>query len=65
MFLNFKADPSRVAPRGGRWNARFKLAPIDKFDGGETVLGPYGAIILKRDTSDLKRTLEEARMRTS
>ena len=65
VFLNFSAAPARVASRGGRGNARFKLAPIDRFDGGETVLGPHGGIVLKRDTTDLKRTLERQRMRTS
>jgi oligo-1,6-glucosidase/alpha-glucosidase len=65
MFLNFNAAPARIAPRGGRWNARFKLPPVDKFDGGEIVLGPYGGIVLKQDATDLKRTLEKQRMRTS
>ena len=65
VLLNFSAVPVRIAPRGGRWNAIFKLSPADDFYEGETVLSPFSGMILKRETSDLKRTLEKARMRTS
>lgn len=64
VFLNFNAVPTRIAPRGGRWSPLYRLNPGDFQDDG-TVLAPYGGVILKRDTTDLKRTLENQRVRTS
>ncbi len=65
VFLNFGSSPLRLAPRGARWTSLFKLTPADSLQEGAIVLDAFGGIVLKRLTSDLKRTLEEARRRTS
>ncbi len=65
VFLNFGAASSRIAPRGGSWSPLFRLAPADDFRDGETVLGPYSGIILKRDAAGPQRAFEKRRMRTS
>ena len=65
VFLNFGASPARLAPRGGQWSALHKLSSADDLYDGETVLSPYSGMIQKRLTSDLRRTLEQQRRRTS
>ncbi len=65
ILLNFNAAPAHIASRGGRWSSLFALSPADEFREGGAVLGPYGGLILKSDSSDLRRKLEDQRRRTS
>jgi oligo-1,6-glucosidase/alpha-glucosidase len=66
VFLNFTGHQIRLAPRGGQWNAIFKLSESDNLQEGAITLSPYSGIILKHLTpQNLERFLEKERMRTS
>lgn len=65
VFLNFNATPVKIGSRGGQWSPIFKLSPADDLYDGETVLSPFSGMVQKPLTTDLPRTLEKARRRTS
>ncbi len=65
VFLNLGSSPARLAPRGGQWSPLYKLSSADDLYDGETVLSPHSGMVQKRITTDLRRTLEEQRRRTS
>jgi alpha-glucosidase len=65
VYLNFSSAPTKLPPRGGEWSPLLKLASADDYYDGETILGPFSGMILKRLDTDLQRTLEKQRRRTS